>query len=304
MDFKAPSRHKFQLADKSMTLQKSNSYAAPYVTAIIGQLLTEKPKMNVCQIKNQLYRKFGEKCVQYVPDWIEKGWIGGKILDSKADVYFDVVESAEDADTVILYDVNELEKYRDKHIVYLGRKMIEQPDTQHFFWNGQNREKQIVFSKLQKEIISIPILILEFDNGQDDIWWLMELRKYFERDGYNAYTASVEQESVLFDLEYIPLNANRSVKNKIYDFIYWQTYYNQSDLVIYGIKENEKEKESLIEYADILIKIGNKDKKTDIQVYCEKIKKMQVCFETIGEQEIREMYNHLIVFLTEDEDEQ
>lgn len=39
-------------------------------------------------------------------------------------------------------------------------------------------------------------------------------------------------------------------------------------------------------------------------VYCDGIKRTQICFEAIGEKEIREVYNCLIVFLTEDEDEQ
>lgn len=43
------------------------------------------------------------------------------------------------------------------------------------------------------------------DKEQDQIWWLTELRKCFEAEGYNAYAISTEQESVLYDLEYIPL---------------------------------------------------------------------------------------------------
>lgn len=301
VDIVAPSEHKFQLAGENITLQKSNSYAAPYATAIIGQLLKEQPAANVWQIKERLCQKHGKECVQYVPDWIEQGWIVGKALGSRAEVYFEMVERAEDADTVILYDLNEIEKYHDKHIVYLGREVAEEPDTQYFFWNRKNREKQIICSRGKKETINIPILILKLDDGQDVMWWLTKLRKCFEEEGYNAYTASSKMESVLYDLEYIPLDANESVRNKIYDFIYWQVYYNQSDLIVCGIKESEKE--NLGGYADILIEVENKGNKVDIQFYCDGTKRTKIYFETIGEQQIEEVYNRLIVFLTEDKDE-
>lgn len=302
VDFTAPSQHEFQLADKRILLQRNNSYAAPYVTAMIGQLLAMKENANVWQIKKQLYLKAGKDCVQYVPDWIENGWIFQNKLISKADVYFDVVKEAENADTVILYDGNEVEKYNDKHIVYLGRETIEEPDTQYFFWSRKNRETQIERSREKNENINIPVIILRLDSGQDVIWWLTELRKCFEVEGYNAYTVSSETESVLYYLEYIPLDADTCVRNKIVDFIYWQTYYNQSDLIVCGMKKNEKD--IFNGYAEIFIEIENRGEKTDIVVYCDGIKRTQICFEAIGEKEIREVYNCLIVFLTEDEDEQ
>lgn len=302
VDFVAPSEHKFQLAGENIILQKSNSYAAPYVTAMIGRLLKRQPAANVWQIKKRLYQKLGKECVQYVPDWIEKGWIDEKALGSRADVYFEMVERAEDADTVILYNLKELEKYNDKHIVYLGRELTKEPDTQYFFWSRKNREKQILCSRVKKENDDIPVLTLWVDNGQDVIWWLTELRKCFEAEGYNAYIASSQTESVLYDLEYIPLDTDESVRNKICDFMYWQTYYNQSDLIIYGIKESNKE--SFGRYVDVFVEVRNRREKTDIQIYCDGIKRIQADFETVGEQEIREIYAQLIVFLTEDENEQ
>lgn len=302
VDFTAPSEHKFQLAGENIILQKSNSYAAPYVTAMIGRLLKGLPAANVWQIKKRLYQKLGKECVQYVPDWIEKGWIDGNVLGSRADVYFEMVERAEDADTVILYDLKELEKYHDKHIVYLGREVTKEPDTQYFFWSRKNREKQILCSRMKKEKDNIPVVTLQFDNGQDVIWWLTELRKCFEAEGYNAYTASSETESVLYDLEYFPFDTYESVRNKLCDFMYWQTYYNQSDLIVYGIKESNKE--SFGRYADVLIEVRNKGEKTDIQVYCDGIERTQVEFKTVGEKEIRKLFDQLLVFLKEDGNEQ
>ena len=232
VDFAAPSEHKIWFGGNDITLQKSNSYAAPYVTAMAGRLMMEQSWINnVWQIKKHLYQKFRGKCVQYIPDWIEKGWIAGKVLKSKAEVYFEVA-AKEEADTVILYDKNEFNEYREKHIVYLGNEIAEQPDTQGFFWSRRNRKEQILCSRIKKENINIPVILLKSGKEQDQIWWLTELRKSFEAEGYNAYAISTEQESVLYDLEYIPFAVDENISNKIGDFLYWQTYYNQSDLII------------------------------------------------------------------------
>lgn len=301
VDFEAPSQHKFQLAGNDITLQKSNSCATPYATAMAGRLMAEQPEINVWQIKEQLYQKFGKKCVQYIPDWIDKGWIAGKSLISNAEVYFETVKEEDQADTVILYDGNEFDRYRDKHIVYLGNEKIDEPDTPYFFWSRKNREKQIVCARIKKEMINIPVILLQSDNGQDEIWWLTELKKYFEVAGYNAYVISSKLESVLYDLEYIPCDTDQEVKNHICDFMYWQTYYNQSDLIIYGVQGNEAK--TIGVDADVLVKIENKGERIHIQFYCDGIKRTQVDFETLGVEQIKEVYDHLLAFLTGDEDE-
>ena len=89
-------------------------------------------------------------------------------------------------------------------------------------------------------------------------------------------------------------------RSKIGDFLYWQTYYNQSDLIICGIQE----KESIGVEADIFVRIENGKKQTGIQIYCDKIKKTQMCFGTLGEQQIKKVYDCLLTILTEDEDEE
>ena len=77
-------------------------------------------------------------------------------------------------------------------------------------------------------------------------------------------------------------------------------YYNQSDLIICGIQE----KESIGVEADIFVRIENGKKQTGIQIYCDKIKKTQMCFGTLGEQQIKKVYDCLLTILTEDEDEE
>lgn len=96
-------------------------------------------------------------------------------------------------------------------------RKIDEPDTPYFFWSRKNREKQIVCARIKKEMINIPVILLQSDNGQDEIWWLTELKKYFEVAGYNAYVISSKLESVLYDLEYIPCDTDQEVKNHICD---------------------------------------------------------------------------------------
>ena len=102
----------------------------------------------------------------------------------------------------------------------------------------------------------------------------------------------------MYDLEYIPFAVDENISNKIGDFLYWQTYYYQSDLIFCGIQE----KESIGVEADIFVRIENGKKQTGIQIYCDKIKKAQMCFGTLGEQQIKEVYDCLLTILTEDED--
>ena len=85
--------------------------------------------------------------------------------------------------------------------MYLGNEIAEQPDTQCFFWSRRSRKEQILCSRIKKENINIPVILLKSGKEQDQIWWLTELRKSFEAEGYNAYAISTEQESVLYDLE-------------------------------------------------------------------------------------------------------
>lgn len=83
--------------------------------------------------------------------------------------------------------------------------------------------------------------------------------------------------------------------------MYWQTYYNQSDLIIYGVQGNEAK--TIGVDADVLVKIENKGERIHIQFYCDGIKRTQVDFETLGVEQIKEVYDHLLAFLTGDEDE-
>ncbi len=96
--------------------------------------------------------------------------------------------------------------------------------------------------------INIPIIICKIDKWQDEMLWLFKLRKYFGDDGYNIYPISETIESVLYDMEYIPKQLLRKKNmDQIHNFLYWQTYFNQSDAVLFMLKSQD------------YIKIGNND---------------------------------------------
>lgn len=100
---------------------------------MVGHLIADRPEIDIWQIKKLLNQRFGKECVQYTPDWIEKGYFFRKTSNSRAEVYFDVVSKMDEADTVILYDKNEIDRYKDKHIVYLGLELHPIEDSAYFF---------------------------------------------------------------------------------------------------------------------------------------------------------------------------
>lgn len=101
--------------------------------------------------------------------------------------------------------------------------------------------KQIVGSRKREAEIGIPVIICKFSENQDSIYWLSELRKYFAKDGYNMFTVSSKVESVLYDLEFLPEElCNKSNREDVYNFLYWQTYYCQSDALLMGIDDKKE----------------------------------------------------------------
>ena len=96
---------------------------------------------------------------------------------------------------------------------------------------------QIKKSAVRPVDINIPIIICKIDKWQDEMLWLFKLRKYFGDDGYNIYPISETIESVLYDMEYIPKQLLRKKNmDQIHNFLYWQTYFNQSDAVLFMFK--------------------------------------------------------------------
>ena len=244
IDFIAPSDHEIITECASFRLGKSNSYAAPYVTAMVGNLIYEKGFMTVDEIRNNL-------CVEsnsfiYSPDWIESAWIAPNYRKSKAEYYFnadkrDLPECIDDIDTVVFLNAEDIEKYADigKHIVYIGNDRVSRFDKKHHFWSRELRHEQIISSKERTGEIDIPSVCCIFDNQVDIIWCLCVLKELFENEGYNAFVGCDLVDSVLYDLEYLP--DGDTIQEKLADFVYWQTYYQQSDIILAGTTDKDND---------------------------------------------------------------
>lgn len=232
VDILALSTHKIKIFDISFYTPKSNSYATPYITAKVVDILTMNKYLTINGIKNKLLNK---KYFQYFkPDWISKGYIIGNIRKTKAQFYFKTTKNIEEADTLIFYNKQEiLEKYYNKNCVYLCNNYIEW-SFQYFFWQTKNIEKYIEKSFNTKNKIEVPIIEINFDIQEDLIFFLCQIKKLFENNGYNAYVVSNETDSVLYDLNFIPHKYfnNNNYKNKIKNFLYWEVYYKQIDIII------------------------------------------------------------------------
>lgn len=240
IDFIAPSDHEITMEGVSFRLGKSNSYAAPYITALVGNLISTKGSMTVDEIRDHLCE--GKNSFIYSPDWIESAWITPDYKRSKADYYFaedmrSLQECIDDIDTIVLSNPEDVDKYADigKHIVYIGEGNICLFDKKHHFWSRGFRREQIMSSKKKSGVLDIPTIHCIFDNQVDVIWCIYELKSLFANDGYNAFTGCSLVDSVLYDLEYLP--DEDEIREKIMDFVYWQTYYQQSDLVLIGTVE-------------------------------------------------------------------
>lgn len=125
-------------------------------------------------------------------------------------------------------------------MIYLGNKEIKHIDVQGFFWSRETRQQQILNNHYQGNGLEVPIVILEIEATLDNFYLLTELRKTFADDGYNAYVIGMEPECVLYALEYMPEVAldYEAWKN----FIESQVFYKQSDLIIWCMPLEDRER--------------------------------------------------------------
>lgn len=255
IDFTAPSDHEIAINGVSFRLGNSNSYAAPYVTAIVANLINEKGTMTIDEIRGHLCGN-GSKFI-YAPDWIESAWITPDYRKSDADFYFNVEhrslqECMDDIDTIVVSNDKEIDKYVDagKHIVYVGNDRISRFDNKHHFWSRELRHEQIMSSKERTGEVDIPSIRCIFDNQVDIIWCLCALKELFENEGYNAFVGCNLVDSVLYDLEYLP--DGDTIQEKLADFVYWQTYYQQTDIILVGTTD-KKNDVNIVDKSDMIL---------------------------------------------------
>ena len=266
IDFVAPSNHEVEIGGVSFRLGKSNSFAAPYVTALVADLIYEKGLMTIDEIRDYL-------CVKrdnfvYSPDWIETAWITPNYQKSKAEYYFNednriLQECFDHIDTIVISNLKEIELYGDvgKHIVYIGSESVAKTDKAHHFWSKESRIEQIMSSRERRADIEIPLIYCIFDNQIDIIWCLCELKRLLADEGYNAFTGYNSIDSVLYDLEYLP--QEETIHEKLVDYIYWQISYQQSDLALIGF--NDKNDGFSIE-PDMIVYIDSESSGINVKI--------------------------------------
>ncbi len=301
VEFAAPSEHEISIDGYIFTLGKSNSYAAPYITAKVGSILAENEDYNVCQVKSRMFQ--GKHMYAVYPDWIENAWFPSMCKNSRASYYFTEKKGTYKScqaqiDTLVLQSRSEYDLYRDsdKHIVYLGEELIEDRADNRHFWCKAQRKIQIENGKKREADIDIPVIVFRMEQNLDDLFWLIQLRECFGKEGYNAYTISHRTESVLYGLEYIPVEAcNAEKKEILHDFLYWQTYYDQADIILWESESEQKE-------ADMVVDISFADGQVSADIYYDGHIKMEIFAGTENEN-INTLYHHMMELLTEESNE-
>lgn len=249
IDTVVPSEHIVKIYNQKLKTELSNSYAAPYVSALIANRLKENNLLDIKKLKKFVKDQSHIQMIEgiYEPDWVYRACIVGKGKTSKAKYYFEAIngelnEVWEKVDTIIFFSEDDLKNIdlKNKHLIYLGNKEIKHIDVQGFFWSRETRQQQILNNHYQGNGLEVPIVILEIEATLDNFYLLTELRKTFADDGYNAYVIGMEPECVLSALEYMPEVAldYEAWKN----FIESQVFYKQSDLIIWCMPLEDRER--------------------------------------------------------------
>lgn len=207
------SEHIIMLENKEHKTSPSNSYAAPYICALIANKLSNDKTLDIVKLKRYAKEQSHIEMTvdSYEPDWIYRAYISGRGTMSRAEYYFETVTGVYDEiqgkiDTVIAYSMAELENLdiRNKNLIYLGHEDIHNIDVQGFIWSKETRQRQIKLNHYQGNGLEVPVVILAVEDVIDKFYILTELKRAFANGGYNAYTIGMEPECVLYALEYMP----------------------------------------------------------------------------------------------------
>ena len=309
IDTVVPSEHIIKIFDEEIKTSLSNSYAAPFVCALIANRLNTDKNLGIIKLKEYVKDQSHIEMIEgvYEPDWVYKAYVVGKKKTSRADYYFETVleeysEIQDEVDTVIAFSVADLDNLdiKDKNLIYLGQEDIYNVDVQGFYWSRKTRQRQILNNHYQGNGLEVPVIILAIEATMDSFYILTELKRAFASDGYNAYTIGMEPECVLYGLEYMPEPvADREAWKK---FIESQVFYKQSDLVIWCVLLEERKK-LLRVYPDCDVEIILCNEGENIlakfSLAEEKVEKR--ISELIDRKDIEAIYHILKMKLTEEE---
>lgn len=310
IDTVVPSEHMVKMFDEEIRTSLSNSYAAPYVCALIANRLNIDKALDIKKLKEYAREQSHTEMVGgvYEPDWVYRAYVTGRKKTSRADYYFETVsgefnEIREEVDTVIACSMADLERLdaKNKNVIYLGKEDIYNIDVQGFFWSREIRQQQILNNHYQGNSLEVPVVVLAIEAAIDSFYILTELKRAFACDGYNAYTIEMEPECVLYGLEYMP--------EPVADYEAWKTFiesqvfYKQSDLVIWCVPLDDKEKFlKVYPDCDVEIILCNEGENILAKFSFENEKIEKRISRLFDREEIEEIYHIIETKLTEDED--
>lgn len=310
IDTVVPSEHMVKMFDEEIRTSLSNSYAAPYVCALIANRLNIDKALDIKKLKEYAREQSRTEMVGgvYEPDWVYRAYVTGRKKTSRADYYFETVsgefnEIREEVDTVIACSVSDLESLdaKNKNVIYLGKEDIYNIDVHGFFWSRETRQQQILNNHYQGNSLEVPVVVLAIETAIDSFYILTELKRAFACDGYNAYTIEMEPECVLYGLEYMPEPVSDYEAWKT--FIESQVFYKQSDLVIWCVPLDDKEKFlKVYPDCDVEIILCNEGENILAKFSFENEKIEKRISRLLDREEIEEIYHIIETKLTEDED--
>ena len=304
------SEHIIMLENKEHKTSPSNSYAAPYICALIANKLSNDKTLDIVKLKRYAKEQSHIEMTvdSYEPDWIYRAYISGRGTMSRAEYYFETVTGVYDEiqgkiDTVIAYSMAELENLdiRNKNLIYLGHEDIHNIDVQGFIWSKETRQRQIKHNHYQGNGLEVPVVILAVEDVIDKFYILTELKRAFANGGYNAYTIGMEPECVLYALEYMPEPVSDIDAWK--NFIESQTFYKQSDLVIWCIPVEEQDKYlKVYPDCDVQISLCNEGDINIVRFSFEGEKIEKKISGLIDRKDVEKIYHIIEAKLTEEED--
>lgn len=311
IDSIVPSEHMVKMCDKEIKTSLSNSYAAPYMCALIANKLSNNKTLDIVKLKRYAKEQSHIEMTAegYEPDWIYRAYISSRGTTSRAEYYFETVTGTYDEiqgkiDTVIAYSMAKLENLdiRNKHLIYLGNEDIYNIDVQGFIWSRETRQRQIKYNYYQGNGLEVPVVILAVEDKIDKFYVLTELKRAFANSGYNAYAIGMEPECVLYALEYMPEPVSNIDDWK--NFIEGETFYKQSDLVIWCIPVEDQDKYMKVyPDCDVQIVLYNEGDNNIVEFSFEGERVKKKISGLIDSKDVEEIYHIIETKLTEDEDE-
>lgn len=309
IDTVVSSEHIIKLGDKEYKTSPSNSNAAPYVSAVVAQKITDDETCDIHTLKKYVREKSHIVMEDglYTPDWVYKAYMHNRKNESKAAYYFETVtgryeDIEHEVDTIIARSKSELEQINieNKNLIYLGNGDIENINLSGFRWSRRTKIKQIVSNQYQGNGLDIPLIILDIEDSLDEYYIMSEFRKLFEKNGYNAYVIGNKPESVIYRLEYIPDINTPLTEQLVKDYIEGQIYYKQSDLILWSLTKRQKKTIcNMYPDYDIEIIFG----KSEFLVYAEENLLLKKIYDDITYEYIKKVYSIIMNCLMEDEHE-